>query len=79
MTTFYFDTGVTPHNNPHLWADQVWRKGTKHIPFTADAPEDATLLFLSNNPDLPEKDYPGIIVREVSNTSIGSKYAYFRV
>lgn len=79
MHTFYFDTGVKPWNNPNLWADQVWRGGTKQIPFDADAPEDAVLMFLCDNPDLPEAKSPNVIVREVFNTSLCSKYAYFTI
>jgi hypothetical protein len=79
MNTFYFDTGVTPNNNPNLWADQVWRNGTKQIPFDADAPKNARLLFLCPNSDLPESKIPGVIVREVFNTSMCSKYAYFSI
>lgn len=79
MNRFYFNTGVTPDNNPHLWDDQVWRNGTKQVPFEADAPADAQLMFLCDKPDLPEAEIPGVIVREVFNTSMISKYAYFRV
>jgi len=79
MNTFYFNTGVTPQNNQNLWRDQVWKNGVKQIPFDADAPSDAELLFLCNNPHLPEADTPNVLVREVFNTSMCSKYAYFRL
>ena len=81
--TFYFNTGVKPYgySNPpmSLSKGQVWRRGTKQIPFDADAPADATLLYLCNTPDLIESTCPGVIVREVSNTTICNKYAYFRL
>lgn len=79
MNTFYFNTGVTPTNNPHLSPGQVWRGGVKQIPFDADAPAKSRVLFLSNYPDQPERNIPGVIVREVSNTVILSKYAYLQV
>lgn len=79
MNRFYFDTGVRPVNNPNLWGNEVWRNGTKQVPFDADAPKDAHLMSLCDNPHLPESDTPGVIVREVFNTSMCSKYAYFRV
>ena len=79
MNKFYFDTGVSPKSGSPLYADQVWRGGTKQIPFEADAPKNATLMFLCNKPDLPESKIPNVIVREVFNTSMVSKYAYFRI
>ena len=61
----------------------VWRGGTKQIPFDADAPEGSTIICLCDNPDLPDRKGPGVIVREVVN-NIGkfgmlSKYVYFQV
>jgi hypothetical protein len=82
MNKFYFNTGVVPHgHNPPipLCKGQVWLGGTKQIPFDADAPEDAELLFLCDNPDLPESKLDNVIVREVSNTSMVSRFAYFQV
>jgi hypothetical protein len=79
MRTMYFNTGCTPINSPNLHADQVWKNGTKQIPFDVDAPESATLLFLCDDPNMPESRMSGVIVREVSNTSMISKYAYLRV
>lgn len=86
MHTFYFNTGVRqgyvgPGSTKPvpLCKGQVWRGGVKQIPFDADAPENAELLFLCDNPDLPESKLENVIVREVSNTTMCSKYAYFRV
>jgi hypothetical protein len=74
----YFDTGCRPHNSPNLHKGQVWRNGTKQIPFDVDAPESATLLFLCDNPELPEATDPAVLVREVFNTAMLSRYAYLR-
>lgn len=79
LNQFYFNTGVLYANYPYLYGDQVNRGGTKQIPFQADAPQDAHLMFLCDNPNLPESTIPGVIVREVFNTSMCSKYAYFRL
>lgn len=79
MRTMYFNTGCTPNNSPNLYKDQVWRNGTKQIPFDVDAPETARLLFLCDDPNAPETKIPGVIVREVFNTSMSSRYAYLKV
>lgn len=62
-----------------LYADQVWRGGTKQIPFEADAPPKARLMFLCDDPNLSESTLPNVIVKEVFNTSMTSKYAYFNI
>jgi len=79
MNTFYFNTGVLPQNCNGLTKGQVWRGGTKQIPFDCDAPQDAKLMYLCNNPNLDTAKYPNVIVREIFNTTMISKYAYFRV
>lgn len=79
MRTMYFDTGVRPYNSPILHEGQVWRNGTKQIPFDVDAPENASLILLCDNPELPEYQCDNIIVREVFNTAMISKYAYLRI
>lgn len=84
MTTFYFNTGVTPfgHSNPPMTLSegQVWRGGTKQIPFDCDdVPENASFMFACDNPELRESKYEGVIVREIHNSTLCSKYAYFRV
>lgn len=78
MKTFYFNTGVTiipPYGN------QVRRGGTNQIPFDVpdSVPDNATLLFLCDNPDLPESKCDWCMVVPVSNTDMSSKYAYFRI
>lgn len=79
MKTFYFDTGVIYANYPSLFGNQVVRGGTKQIPFDADVPEDAQLMFLCDHPDLRESKAPNVMVVPVFNTDMVSKYAYFRV
>jgi len=77
MKTFYFNTGVKYASYPYLYEGQVVRGGTKQIPFDCDnVPEGATFEFACDNPDL----HPGVgyIVREMHNTTMGSKYAYFK-
>ena len=83
MRTFYFDTGVQPHTvqNPkfaydyHKQSGHVIRGGTLQIPFDCDAPENARLLFLCSNKDLPEGK--NALVCKVHNTTMASDYAYF--
>ena len=81
MRTFYFNTGVKPHNCNGLYGNQIWRGGTKQIPFDVsdDIPNNAALLFLCDNPNLPDAKYPGVIVTPVFNTDMISKYAYFKI
>jgi len=84
LQTFYFDTGVRPygHSNPPmiLSEGQVWKDGTKQIPFDCeDVPSGALFMFACPKADLPESKYPFVIVREIHNSTLGSKFAYFRV
>ena len=86
MRTMYFDTGVSqtavythPPYHPRIFKGQVWRNGTKQIPYDVDAPENATEMFLCDTPDLPESKLPGVIVREVFNTTMSSKYVYLKI
>lgn len=79
MRTFYFNTGARPGIG-QLTDGQVWRNGTKQIPFDCDdVPEGSTVLFLSNDPDCVELRSPSVICRPVYNTTMSSKYAYFRI
>ena len=78
MKTFYFNTGVTivaPYGK------QVRRGGTNQIPFdvSGDMPDNVSLMFLSDNPELPESKNANVIVTPVFNTDIISKYAYFKI
>lgn len=82
MKTFHFNTGVRPfdHNPP---AGMAYMKGFKDsgngvyvIPFDCeDVPDGAAFKFACDYPDLyPEAGY---IVREIHNSALLSKYAYF--
>lgn len=79
MKTFYFNTGVKQfgHFPPvPLMEGQVWRGGVKQIPFDCeDVPKNATFAFACDDPKLHAE--AGYIVREMHNTIMASKYAYF--
>ena len=79
MNTFYFNTGVKPWNCNGLSKGEVWKNGEKQIPFDCEAPENARFMFACDNPDLPESKYSSVKVFEIFNTSLCSKYAYFRI
>lgn len=83
MRTFYFNTGVRPYNhNPPIKISkgEVLRGGTKQIPFDCnDVPENAVFMFACDNPDLKVLKYGDFIVREIFNSVLCSKYAYFRI
>lgn len=79
MNKFYFNTGVKFDHTRKLFADHVWRNGTMQIPFECEAPENAELLFCCGNPNLPESKLSHVVVCEIHNSSMVSKYAYFRV
>lgn len=83
MKTFYFNTGVQPykHTPPvKLGPGQIMRGGTMQIPFDCEnVPENAVFMFACDNDKLSEAAYKNVIVREMFNTSMCSKYAYFKV
>lgn len=82
MKTFHFNTGVKPFNHTPP-AGMAFMKGfidsgngVYVIPFDCeDVPDGATFKFACDNPNL----YPGsgYIVREIHNSTLVSKYAYF--
>jgi UDP:flavonoid glycosyltransferase YjiC (YdhE family) len=79
MKTFYFNTGVLSHNKPlGLMKGQMWKGGTMQIPFDCkDVPENAIFKHAS---DESEKDLPdNWIRREMFNTTMVSKYAFFLI
>lgn len=83
MKTFYFNTGVRPYNrNPpvKIMPGYVMRGGVMVIPFDCEnVPEGATFMFACDNPKLKEADYENVIVREIFNSKLVSKYAYFKI
>lgn len=89
MRQFFFDTGVkfknhdglcNQANTNGLFRNQVWREGTKQIPFSCeDVPDGSTFMLTCDNPDLPQSKLDFVIVREIHNSGLLSKYAYFRI
>jgi len=81
MKTFYFNTGVQPQNAPiKLMPGHVMRGGTMQIPFDCEnIPDGAIFKFACDNKDLRESKYPNYIVREIHNSALLSKYAYFQI
>lgn len=77
MKTFYFNTGVKYSDYPFLCKGQVNRGGVKQIPFDCeDVPEGKSFEFACDYPNLyPEAGY---VVREIHNSTLLSKYAYFK-
>lgn len=83
MSLFYFNTGVTPQSGAGLFGCQVWRGGTKQIPFECEGvPSDAVFLFACDFDNLPEAKEKNVIVSKIVNAEakggLLSKYAYFR-
>ncbi len=80
ISTFYFDTGVRPENRLHLPDKAVWR-GTMQFPFECEnVPQNATLMFLCDNPKSFESEADNVIVRKLlPGSGMISKYAYFRL
>lgn len=80
-TTFFFNTGVKPESGSKLFGKQIWKNGTKQIPFTCkNVPDNAIFVFACSDNKLPEAKY--MIVREILDSGtdgILSKYAYFRL
>lgn len=87
IVTFYFNTGVRPNPcaKPPIKASpefgQVLRDGTVQIPFQVEGvPENAFLLFLCDNPDLPESKVKNVLVAKLlPGSGMISKFAYFRL
>jgi hypothetical protein len=84
MTTFYFNTGVRPENcEGKLYGRQVWRNGTKQIPFTCeDVPDHSVFMFACDNNELSESKLDNVIVRPIVDAGpkgMLSKFAYFRI
>jgi hypothetical protein len=79
MRTFYFNTGVKPENRRGvgLCAGQVWRGGTLQIPFDCEnVPDNASFQFACDHTP-PGNEH--LLRREMHNTTMVSKYAFFQV
>lgn len=81
--TYYFNTGVKPESGSKLFGCQVWKGGTKQIPFICeDVPDNATFLFACDNENLPEAKESNVVVKRILDNKPGglvSNFAYFRV
>jgi len=82
MNTFYFNTGVKPQNINNFPYEYHRKKGhvirkTLLIPFDCDVPKDSEFLFASNYSNIELND--DMVVREIHNSTMLSKYAYFRL
>lgn len=77
LNRFYFDTGVRPPSPLH--ADQVWRNGTKQIPFDCEAPIGSELVCCVGTPDVKILESPFLKSFPIFNTSLLASYAYFRL
>lgn len=79
---FYFNTGVHryAHNPPiPLMPGEEWNNNIKVIPFYCDdVPETAAFLYACDIPDLDKNDL-SVIVREIHDSTLISKYAYFKI
>ena len=78
MKKFYFNTGVKIWNNPHIKGGIDSGNGTVVIPFECDVPEGVSFMFACNKSNLYPND-PNILVAEIHNTALLSKYAYFSI
>ncbi len=77
MQKFQFNTGVRYSDYPYLVEGQELSGDVKVIPFYCeDVPERASFKYACDDPDLHPDD-PNIIVREIYNSKLISKYAYF--
>lgn len=79
MKTFHFNTGVKIWVNPHIKGGIDSGNGTVVIPFDCDnVPENSTFMYACDNPNL-ENDNNNVICREIFNSGLLSKYAYFKL
>jgi hypothetical protein len=77
MKTFYFNTGVKISVNPHIKGGIDSGNGIVVIPFQCyNVPDNATFLHACDNPN-PANER--IIVREIFNSGLHSKYAHFAI
>lgn len=78
METFYFNTGVNPYLYPPIAKfGQVNRGGTVQIPFDCEnVPENSTFLFACDDENASADE--NTICREIHNSGLISKYAFFR-
>lgn len=80
MKTFHFNTGVNCRTTEQHVSEGIDSgNGVIVIPFDCeDVPERAEFAFACNSPNI-KKDDTGFIVREIHNSRLLSKYAYFKI
>ena len=78
MRKFYFNTGVKVWVNPNIKGGIADSTGTVVIPFECDVPEDAIFMYACDDPNL-HPEWPNVIVAEIKNSELYSKYAYFTI
>lgn len=82
MKTFYFNTGVRPENVvnfPYKYHEEQGHviRGTLLIPFDCEyVPEKAVFAFAADNIELAKDE---LICREIHNSTLHSKYAFFKI
>lgn len=81
MKKFYFNTGVSIDNNPHIKGGIDSGNGTVIVPFECEnVPDDAIFLFACDSPKVNRVrgGEEGIIHRKIHNSPLLSEYAYFK-
>ena len=77
MRTFRFGTGVKASFN-RIPNTEIDSNGVQYFTFDCEnVPEGSTFLYACDSPDL-EIGNASVIVREIHNSHLLSKYAYFR-
>lgn len=87
MRKFYFNTGIKPWNMSHKRITHNMEKGNifinneLHIPFECDVEESAKVefMFACNNANHPESKSKNVLVKEIFNSNLVTKYAFFKV
>ena len=78
-TKFFFNTGVKIWVNPHIKGGIDSGNGTVVIPFHCDdVPDNAEFMFASDYEDL-SKHHSNVIQREIRDSELLSKFAYFKI
>jgi hypothetical protein len=80
MKTFYFNTGVSLKKETKIYKGQaISSNGVVLIPFQCEnISDEAKFMFACDYPDLEESKMPNVIVRKILNSTLVSKYAYFK-
>lgn len=76
IKTFYFNTGVKPYNNSFMEPNDKWINGERNIPFDCEDVPDGAIFEFGAQDD--KQGFGGYIVRPMLNTTMDSKFAYFK-